>query len=143
MLVLLEGLLPAGRTSAPAKTGPRDLHVQLYLDRGKGPGMIRVSVSGETRTGPRTGTPAVTVDSLPDNCIQSTVARARWPDGLTVQADLATCLAWDGRRNPPAPRALSTDEARAIVADPRWGTTMDAGLVRAGADRFPHVAIFS
>jgi len=142
MLVLLEGLLPAGRTSAAAKTGPRDLHVQLYLDRGKGPGMIRVSVSGDPRSGPRTGTPAVTVDSRPDNCIQSTVARARWPDGLTVQADLATCLAWDGRRNPPAPPALSKDEARAVVADPRWGTTMDAGLVRAGAERFPRVAYF-
>ena len=142
MLALLEELLPAGRTSAPAKTGPRDLHVQLYLDRGKGPGMIRVSVSGDPRSGPRTGTPAVTVDSPPDNCTQSTVARARWPDGLTVQADLATCLAWDGRRNPPAPQALSKDEASAIVADPRWGTTMDARLVRAGAERFPRVAIF-
>lgn len=142
MLVLLEGLLPAGRTSAPAKAGPRDLRVQLYLDRGNGPGMIRVSVSGDPRSGPRTGTPAVTVDSQPDNCMQSTVARARWPDGLTVQAELATCLARDGRRNPPTLPALSKDEARVVVADPRWGTTMEAGLVRAGAERFPRVAYF-
>jgi len=139
MLALLEELLPPGRTSDHTKAGPRDLRVQLYLDRGDGPGMISVSVSGDPRPGPRTGTPVVTVDSQGDNRIQRTVVRARWPGGPTVEADLAACLAGDGRRNPPA---LTGDEARAIVADPRWGTTMDAGLVRAGAERFPQVAYF-
>jgi hypothetical protein len=143
MLMLLEELLPPGRRSEHATTGQRDLHVQLYLDRGKGPGMIRVSVSGDPRPGPRTGTPVVSVDNRPGNCIQSTVVRAQWPGGLVVQADLATCLAWDGRRNKPAPQVLSGDEARSVVADPRWGPTMDAGLVRAGARQFPRVAYFS
>ena len=105
--------------------------------------MIRVSVSGDTRPGPRTGHPVVTVDSRPDNCIQSTVVRARWPGGLVVRADLATCLAPDGRPKRPAPRALSRDEARVIVTDPRWGPAMDARLVRAGARQFPQVAYFS
>ena len=143
MLVLLEELLPPGRTSEHAKTGPRDLGVRLYLDRGEGPGMIRVSVGGNPAPGPRPGTPAVSVDSLPDNCIQSTVVRAEWPGGLVVQADLASCLAGDGRPHQPAPQVLSRDEARAVVTDPRWGPAMDAGLVRAGAERFPQVAFFS
>jgi hypothetical protein len=143
MLVLLEELLPPGRTSGHARTGPRDLHVRLYLDRGKGPGMIRVSVRGNPVPGPRPGDPAVSVDSLPDNCIQSTVVRAEWPGGPVVQADIASCLARDGRRNEPAPQVLTKDEARAVVTDPRWGPAMDAGLVRAGAEQFPHVALFS
>jgi len=69
--------------------------------------------------------------------------RARWPDGATVQADLASCLAWDGRRNKPAPPALSEAEARVVVTDRRWGVTMDAALVKAGAKKFPQVATFS
>jgi hypothetical protein len=143
MLVLLEELLPAGRTSGHAKTGRRDLRVQLYLDRGEGPGMIRVSVGGNPAPGPRPGNPAVIVDSLPDNCTQRTVVRAEWPGGLVVRADLADCLARDGRRYEPAPQVLTSDEARAVVTDPRWGPVMEAGLVRAGAEQFPHVASVS
>lgn len=143
MLVLLGQLLPPGRTSAFGKAGPRELHVQLYLDRGKGPGMIRVSVSGRPRPGPRGGAPVVSVADLPGDCLRSTVVRARWPDGPTVQADLATCLATDGERTTPAPPALSEAEARVLVTDARWGPTMDADLVKAGARQFPQVARFS
>jgi hypothetical protein len=143
MLVLLEELLPPGRTSEHASTGPRELQVRLYLDRGEGPGMIRVSVGGDAAPGPRPGTPAVSVDSRPGNCIGSTVVRARWPGGLVVQADVAGCLAVDGRRTEPAPPVLSREEARVVVSDPRWGPAMDAALVRAGAQRFPQVAHFS
>jgi hypothetical protein len=143
MLVLLQKLVPPGRTNGFAKTGQRELHVQMYLDRGKGPGMIRLSVSGTSRAAPAAGRPAVIVDGLPDNCIQSKIVRAEWPGGLTVQADLSTCLAWDGRRNKPSHLALTDDEAVAVVTDPRWGPTMDADLVKAGAKEFPRVAAFS
>lgn len=142
MLVLLKRLVPPGRTSNYAKTGDTDLHVQMYLDRGQGPGMIRVSVNGHLRSEPNIGKPTVTVDALPDNCIQSRIVRAQWPGGLTVQADLSTCLAWDGRQNKPSALALTDDEAAAVVTDPRWGLIMDAALVKAGATEFPHVAYF-
>ena len=85
MLGLLGRLLPPERLNGPARTGPRELHVQLYLDRGNGPGMIRLSLSGQSGPGPRTGIPAVTVDSRPDNCIPSKgpasrpTRRAAWP----------------------------------------------------------------
>jgi hypothetical protein len=75
--------------------------------------------------------------------VQNTVVRADWPGGPIVQADVASCLAWDGRRNEPAPPALSEAEARVVVTDPRWGPTMDADLVKAGAKQFPQVAYFS
>jgi hypothetical protein len=142
MLALLRRLVPQGRTSNYAKTGDTDLHVQMYIDRGQGPGMIRVSVSGYPRSEPKSGKPTVTVDALPDNCIQSRIVRAQWPGGLTVQADLSTCLAWDGTQNKPSVLAMTDDEAVAVVADPRWGLIMDADLVKAGAKEFPHVAYF-
>jgi hypothetical protein len=142
MLVLLKKLVPPGRTSGYGKSGDSDLHVQMYLDRGKGPGMIRVSVNGRPQPEPRTGKPEVTVDTLPDNCIQSRIVRAQWPDGLTVQADLSTCLAWDGKQNKPSVLAMTDDEASALVSDSRWGAIMDADLVRAGAKEFPSVAYF-
>jgi hypothetical protein len=142
MLVLLGELLPPGRTSGHARAGQRDLHVQLYLDRGNGPGMIRVALGGAPGAATGPGGPAVTVDSLPGDCTRDTVVRAQWPGGLRVEAALASCLAGDDGRRPPAPVALSTGEARAVVTDPRWGLMMDADLVKAGAREFPDVAYF-
>jgi len=37
--------------------------------------------------------------------------------------------------------ALTTDQATGIVTDRRWGVTMDAALVDAGARRFPTVPV--
>jgi len=142
MLVLLKRLIPEAKTSQYAKTKDGDLHVQMYLDRGKGPGMIRVMVSGDPDAEPEYGSPKITVEALPDNCIQSRIVRADWAWGLAVEVDLATCLAWDGKENVQSALALTDAEASKIVADPRWGLSMDTELVRAGIKEFPNVAYF-
>ena len=116
------------------------LNVQLYLDRGDGPAMIRVSVAGYPSVR-RAGKPTVTVQELPDNCVQSKVVRADWPGGLTVQADLSTCLP-SGGGSEPSPPALSDEEATAVVSDPRWGATMEPALVRSGEREFPDLPTF-
>jgi len=141
MLRLLATLLPAGRTSHYAVAADDHLHVQLYLDDGAGPGMVRVSVSrppaATGRPPTRGATATVTVTHIPENCVQDTVVDAAWPDGTVVQVDVATCLAWDGVRNPPARRALTEAQAVRIAADPRWGVTMDRQLIVLGAQQFP------
>jgi hypothetical protein len=137
MLLLLTTLLPPGRTSHYGVSADNELHVQLYLDDGTGPAMVRLSV-GRSPTGKaRGGTAAVTVIRDPGNCVQDTVVGAAWPDGTAVQVDVATCLAWDGVRNQPARRALSQKQAVAIAADPRWSVTMSAKLLALGAAKFP------
>lgn len=137
MLLLLTTLMPPGRTSHYAVAAGDDLHVQLYLDDGTGPAMVRVSVA-KTLPAPPVGAPVTaTVERNPGNCIQDTTAAVAWPDGTTVQVDVATCLAWDGTRNPPSHRALTEKQAATVAADPRWGVTMDADLLALGAKRFP------
>jgi hypothetical protein len=140
MLVLLRDLLPPGRTGDFAKAAHSDLQVQMSLDRGRGPAIIRISVAGYPSV-PRTGKPTVTVESLPDNCTQAKVVRADWPGGMTVQADLATCR-MTAAGSTTTPLALTDKEAKAVVSDPRWGDGMDPALVRAGEQDFPHVATF-
>lgn len=142
MLELLTRLLPAGRTSDYATATGGDLHVQLYLDSGKGPGMIRVSMGAAVPPGYGGDLAQVTIDHLAGNCIQSTVVGAYRPDGTIVQVDVATCLAWDGKQNKPARAALTTDQAVKVAVDPRWGMTMDADLVTKGAKRFPRLPEF-
>jgi hypothetical protein len=137
MLDLLTALLPPGRTSHYAVAPDNALHVQLYYDAGYGPSMLRLAV-GQKPTGRERGTTAtVTVSHVPGNCVQDTVVVAAWPDGTTVQLDLATCLAFEGRRNPPAKPQLSEAEATVVVSDARWGVTMESGLVEQGARAFP------
>jgi hypothetical protein len=151
MLHLLTQLLPPGRTSHFGAASDNDLHVQLYLDRGDGPGMVRVvvdrSAPGERQKSlpgrPHGGTGTVTIDNFPDNCLQNTVVAAEWADGTVVQVDVATCLAWDGTSNPPAQPVLTADEAVRIAADPRWGVTMAAAEVDVAGKRFPAVPVFS
>ena len=140
MLVLLRRLVPPGRTGDFAKAGGKDLQVQMSLDRGDGPGLIRVSVAGYPSV-TRAGKPAVSVQEMPDTCTQSVVVRADWPGGLTVQADLSTCRP-SGGGSTPSPRALTDEEATAVVSDPRWGAAMDPALVRAGELDFPDLATF-
>jgi hypothetical protein len=143
MLELLTRLLPAGRTSDYGVATGDDLHVGLYLDRGRGPGMIRVSMGkGAPPAGYGSNMAQLTIEHLADNCIQSTVVDAFRPDGTIVQVDVATCLAWDGKQNKPAGAALTAQQAAAIAVDPRWGMTMDADLVVTGAKRFPSLPEF-
>jgi hypothetical protein len=142
MLELLTRLLPAGRTSNYAVATGDDLHVQLYLDSGRGPGMIRVSMATSMPPGFGGDVAQVTIDHLAGNCIQSTVVGAYRPDGTIVQIDVATCLAWDGKQNKPTRAALTTDQAVKIAVDSRWGMTMDADLVAKGAKRFPRLPEF-
>ncbi|MEV4705179.1 hypothetical protein [Actinoplanes sp. NPDC049316] len=140
MLVLLRALVPPGKTADFAKAGGKDLQVQMSLDRGHGPALIRVSVAGYPSV-PGTGKPKVTVQEMFDTCTQSLVVRADWPGGLTVQADLSTCRPSRGGST-ATPPALTDEEATAVVSDPRWGAGMDPSLVRAGEQDFPHLATF-
>ncbi|WP_250003746.1 hypothetical protein [Actinoplanes sp. M2I2] len=140
MLHLLTQLLPAGRTSNAAVSGAGDPHVQIRLDRGTGPGLLRVTVGllpVEGARPPRGGTATVTILHVADNCLQDTVAIARWPDGTAVQVDVASCLTGSSR----GPRALTADEAATVAADARWGVTMDPDLIKAGAREFGRVPV--
>jgi hypothetical protein len=142
LLALLEELLPAGATSGYAGTDDGQLMVQVYLDTGRGPGMLRVAVGtdpGGKAADPAGGTQAAvaTVTELPDNCVQRTVVLHRRPDGISVQVNIASCLAWDGTTNPVAPQALTVEQAKAVAADPRWGVMIPRSLVDAGQAQHP------
>jgi len=140
MLELLSQLLPGSKFS-DFRSPSGNLQVQLYLNDGDGPGMLRVTVDGPAAAAnrDRTGEPKISVESYPGNCIQSVVIVADWPDGTTVKIEIATCLAWDGTQNKPARAPLSIQQATKVAVDPRWGTYMDASLVEAGAKSFPAV----
>jgi hypothetical protein len=137
MLHLLTTLLPPGRTSHYGVAASNDLNVQLYYDAGYGPSMLRLQVARKPTGRERGSIATVTVSHAPGNCVQDTDISATWPDGTAVHLDIATCLAFDGRTNPPAKPQLSEAEAALIVSDARWGVTMDAGLVEQGAGAFP------
>jgi hypothetical protein len=148
-LELLERLLP-GRHSAQAwgdgEGSAGSTFVQTYVDRGAGPGMLRLGVSGYG--GPREecqryercydvpGVGRISVQELPDNCVQSRIVALFRDDGVYVQLNMATCLAWDGTQNPQGRLVLSDQEAIDVVLDPRWGLRMPDELVSTGAARF-------
>jgi hypothetical protein len=137
MLHLLTTLLPPGRTSHYAVAADNDLNVQLYYDAGYGPSMLRLQLARKATGARRSPEPKLTVTHVPGNCVQDTDVLATWSDGTAVQLDIATCLDFDGRTNPPAKAQLSEAEAALIVTDNRWGVTMDAGLVDEAASAFP------
>jgi len=146
MLRLLTQLLPAGQTSAAAVADGGDLHVQLYLDRGAGPGMVRLSLAQAATEGPRPargGTARVTISHPGGDCVRDTVVVSRWPDGTTVRADVASCLVRDGRTTPSGRPPITVGEAVKLTSDPRWALTMDASLVDAGAEEFGRVPVFT
>lgn len=180
LTTLLTTVLPTGKTSGyAATTEDGEPFVQLYLDTGSGPGMLRVGVfhgsedpwttdaeleRAATDCLAQTGaqcadardttltTPQATgdgtmyqVQTTPGNCVQHTrvtvlQTKTVLQTNLTlVTVDIASCLAWSGTTNPPAPLALTVQQAVQVASSPRWGTTMDKALVDAGAGHFPQL----
>jgi len=135
MVALIARLLPDRKLSHLRHLGD-DLHVQVYLDSGDGPGMMAVSIADSDRKPSQQSGPEIAVDRLDGNCVQTIVASALWPDGTLVQAEVATCLAWDGTENKPADAPLTEREAAGLVADKRWGLTMSTDLIEAGAEEY-------
>ena len=149
VLQLLTENLPKGRTSHYAGAVDQgDVGVQTYLDRGNGPGMIRLFVMTRTMaqlTGPRSALKGpwiplgngaeYQVINNPGNCVQHTMVYVRHADDTLLQFDLATCLAESG----PSPQILTVSEAARVGADPRWGVKIDPALNEQGAATFPHL----
>lgn len=143
MLHLLLQLLPPGRTSHFAVAADDDLQVQVDLDAGGGPGVVRVEVDRSPfGDEPRGGTASVTITHMPDNCLRSTSVGASWPDGTLVRVDVANCVADRSGTRVTRP-ALTVDQAVRVAADPRWGVTMDERLVTVGAREFPKLPVFA
>lgn len=152
VLELLSELLPPGRTSGYAQgdvraLAPGAVAVQIYLDRGDGPGMIRLWLSQEKPPPePRCGAGElcymlpdggmVTLYDIADNCVNGRSMVLHRADGTRIQLNLARCLAWDGRDNPPAEPALTTQEALDIALDPRWGPELPQDIEKRGILRF-------
>ncbi|WP_433309291.1 hypothetical protein ACQP0U_20235 [Micromonospora sp. CA-269861] len=143
-LELLTRLLPSGTTSGYAslqssEAGPGMPYVQVFLDRGDGPGMLRLSIYQDHLGGhPAPGT--VELTEVPDNCVQNKMVTVYHRAGLQIDLLIATCLAWDGKGSSPAPAVLSVKEATAIAANPTWGTKLPAEYVISGAKRFATLA---
>jgi hypothetical protein len=149
LLELIGRLLPAGETSHHAVSSDDDRFVQVYLDRGQGPAMIRFSVA-KAQSPAEMACPAfasctdvgrdrVELMEIEQNCIQRWTVVLRRADGVVISLNLASCLTWNGTANPPAPKALTTDEAVRIAFDPRWGTSLPRDVVEAGQRNFPQV----
>jgi hypothetical protein len=133
MLVLMLQLLPPGRTSHYGVAADDDLRVQLSLDDGRGPAMIRVAVAKNAPLGDKPpGAAFVTINEHAADCRLGTTVDAQWPDGTRVEVDLPAC---------PSGPALTPDEAVRLAADPRWGVTMAEDLVAEGTQRFPRVPV--
>ncbi|MFG1885740.1 hypothetical protein [Micromonospora sp. NPDC049102] len=143
-LELLTWLLPKGKVSGYASlesggAGPGMPYVQIYLDRGDGPGMVRLSVyQDHLGGGPAPGT--VELTEVPGNCLQDKMVTVHHRDGLQIDVLISTCLAWDGKEASPAPAVLTVREATSIAANPIWGTRLPAKFVESGAKNFPNLA---
>jgi hypothetical protein len=155
VLKLLMENLPKGKTSHVAgSVEDGDVGVQTYLDRGNGPGMIRLYVMTRTEAQLTSKRSVLKKDawiplgngaeyqsiSVPDNCIQHTIVYVRHADDTLLQFDLSTCLAWDGEQNKTSPQILTAREAAEVGADPRWGVKIDPALNEQGAATFPHLS---
>ena len=146
-------LLPPGATSHYAFDG---LGAETYLDGASGLGTIRLSLfkgslnpdactsavpSDMTRTcSTLPGGATVLTTRISDNCIEPLVIDVDHGAGTVVEIDVATCLPWNGQRNPSAHMAITAAQALRIAESPAWGAEqMDAALVREAARRFVHV----
>ncbi|RKR92260.1 hypothetical protein BDK92_6698 [Micromonospora pisi] len=136
MLELLTRLLPAGKTSDYARASDGRSFVQVYLDRGQGPGMLRVEL--REKYGFR-GT--VHYLEIPDNCVQPRIVSVDHGD-VVVDVMISSCLSWDGKRNADSLPAVTLDEATTIAADPRWGLELPAEVESTGGERFAEVPTF-
>jgi hypothetical protein len=159
MLQLLTELVRPGQTSDYGVSAGDDLSVRLFVDSGAGAGMLAVTV-GPDAAGAGQGQLSVKVAHTPGDCERTTTVTADRPDGVQVRLDIASCLpgrlpsaarpfaAQPSVARPPAVQpfagrpALTADQGAKLVTDPRWGLTMDAALVDAGALRFPKVPVF-
>ncbi|HEY3607303.1 MAG TPA: hypothetical protein VGL06_07365 [Pseudonocardiaceae bacterium] len=153
----LKQLLPPGPTSDYGRAGTGTgfgtafgtAFGQIAVDRGHGPGMVRLHVGtlpipyhcGSHRDATLTIQCATLPDGaqlaimrFSDDCNQSLVADVYRSNGVNVLFDVTTCLTSNGTANPPA---LSVTEAVAIADDPSWGPTMDSALVAAAQQEFP------
>jgi hypothetical protein len=135
--------------------GPGETYVQIYADRGKGPGMIRFSIydSPKPTAEDTECKPDETCYDLPDggqvtlfdnrgNCVDGTLVSLWRADGLSLTLRISGCLMWDGKKNPRSAEAVTVQEAITMILDPRWGTELPKEIVDAGADRFkrlPHM----
>ncbi|WP_433650098.1 hypothetical protein ACQP2C_27000 [Micromonospora zamorensis] len=143
-LELLTRLLPRGKTSGYASlqssgASPDMPYVQVYLDRGNGPGMLRLAIYRDNLDGdPPPGT--VELTEIPDDCVQNKVVTVHHRGGLRVDLMVSTCLVWDSKGTLPARPVLSVKEATEIAANPIWGTKLPAELVVTGARNFPTLA---
>lgn len=141
-LEMLTRLLPKGRISDYAILSddvPGMPFVQLYLDRGKGPGMLRLSIYQDNLGGgPAPGT--VELTELPDNCVQDKMVTVHHGGGLQIDLLISSCLVGEGIGNPPAVPALSVEEAVNIAANPVWGTELPVDIVIGGTKRFSTLA---
>ena len=143
LLKLLLENLPEGRTSHYVGLADQgDVSVQTYLDRGDGPGMIRMHVmtrkaSDFTGTWTPLGNGAeFMVKKNTGNCLQHNIVWVHHPDDTVLQFDLSNCPEIDGQK---MLQALSLREAAQVGADPRWGVKIDPALNRQGAAAFPHL----
>ncbi|MCY1141114.1 hypothetical protein OWR29_24210 [Actinoplanes sp. Pm04-4] len=143
LLKLLLDELPEGKTSHYAglvESG--DVSVQTFLDRGQGPGMIRLHVMTRPASAfsgawtPLSGGAKYQVKSNTGNCVQQTIVWVHHADDTLLQFDLYGCPELDGRKMRPA---LTAREAAEVGADPRWGVKIDPALNRQGAAAFPHL----
>ncbi|MEW1588254.1 hypothetical protein AB0283_22765 [Micromonospora vinacea] len=143
-LELLTRLLPKGNTSGYASlessgARPGMPYVQVFLDRGDGPGMVRLSIYRDGLGGdPVPGT--VELTELPDNCVQNKMVTVHHRGGVRIDLMISTCLTWDVKGTSPAPPVLSVKEATEIAANPTWGTQLPAEFVVNGAKRFSTLA---
>ena len=140
MLELLSRMFPDRTLSRGATVDDGDrLWAQVLMDGGDGPGRVSIEVTRDKNPDSqvRTTGPKITVEHNESNCIQNVLVRSDWDDGTHVFLAVSTCLPWDGAGNPETTPPLTVTEARKVVSDPRWGVTMDAELVTAGAKNYP------
>ncbi|MFV2017011.1 hypothetical protein [Micromonospora sp. LOL_023] len=148
VLELLSELLPPGRTSGYAQgdvrgLAPGTVAVQISLDRGDGPGMIRLWLSQEKPPPePRCGAGElcyvlpdggmVALSDIADNCVSGRSMVLHRADETRIRLNFARCLAGDGRAEP----VLTTQEALDIALDPRWGPELPLDVTKRGMLRF-------
>jgi hypothetical protein len=150
-------LLPPGATSNYALYQDQDqTGAQVYLDGAAGLGMIRIFLYNKSLNmyachssdasdftqvcGTLPGGAPETITKIPGNCVEALAIDVDHGGGTAVQIDVSTCLAWNGRTNPPTPMAITAAQAEQIAANPVWGATqMNAAVVKDAARRFADV----